>query len=124
MDADSFPPPEVGLALHARLLATDGVADADICCHFLPPLVAHLSRCRPRLPPDLLLTAAHDAVLGYLRRPAAFDPAQLDLGGYLRMAAWRDLLNLLRRERPFFSLHDVEDPGAAGNSPADGVLGA
>jgi hypothetical protein len=117
MDADSFLPADVGLALHARLLAPDSVAASELCREFVPPIVAHLARRFPHLSTHHHYTAAHDAVMSYLKEPLDFDPGQLDLGRYLLMAAHADLLNLLawERRRPLNPLPDVEDTARAGN---------
>jgi hypothetical protein len=45
------------------------------------------------------MQAAADAVLNYAERPERFDPARLDLEGYLTMSAQGDLLNALAKHR-------------------------
>lgn len=93
-------PPAAGRALHARLLAGDPTAPADLAAAYLDPLTAWLAARNPGLgDPHLCATAAEDALLALIKRPASYDPARLSLAGYLRMAAQGDLRNLLRAER-------------------------
>jgi RNA polymerase sigma-70 factor (ECF subfamily) len=93
-----FPSPEEGLALHVRLGGDDPVASAEVCQTYLAPLLGWLGAKYPRLDPHFRQTAAHEALMAYVQRPAGYDPGRGDLGAYLRMAARGDLLNLLRRE--------------------------
>jgi RNA polymerase sigma factor (sigma-70 family) len=95
----AFATPAEALALHLRLLQPDPTATADVCQAYLAPLAGWLATCFPRADPDLAQTAAGDAVMAYVQRPEAYDPARHELGAYLRLAARRDLLNLLRQEQ-------------------------
>ncbi len=118
--ASSFPSAEEGRRLHERLCRPgDLLAPSVFCAAFLPPLLACLQR---RCPDDhLCLEAAERAVLDYLEAPQRFRPEKSDLGCYLRLAARRDLSNLLRRERRHqnnhVSLFSVEFGGNGGNLP-------
>ncbi|HZU05403.1 MAG TPA: sigma factor [Chloroflexota bacterium] len=102
-------------ALHARLLAGDPTAPADLAETYLPRLVARLGRYYKNVDPQLLESAAIDAVLDLAMHPHRYDPARGRLESYLFMAARRDLLNALQRtqrraahERPL----TVIDPSA------------
>jgi RNA polymerase sigma-70 factor (ECF subfamily) len=116
---DSFPSPQLGLALHLRLCADDPVATADLCRAYLVPLTAWLEAKGPRCDSHLAQTAVGEALMTYAQRPRAYDPARGDLAAYLRMAARGDLLNLLRKERRHhrdrISLAAVEDGEDSGN---------
>jgi RNA polymerase sigma-70 factor (ECF subfamily) len=115
----SFPPAADGLALHLRLCDQDPTAPADVCGAYLGPVLAWLEGRSRHPDPHLLQTAAEDALLAYVQRPQAFDPARLGLGAYLRMAAHRDLLNLLakerRRQRRIAPWNVVEEDEEGGN---------
>lgn len=96
----STPSPEEGRALHARLLADDPTAPADLAAAYLDSLTVWLEVRNPRLgDPHLCASAAEDAILSLIKQPNAYNPARLSLAAYLRMAAQGDLLNLLRAER-------------------------
>jgi RNA polymerase sigma factor (sigma-70 family) len=94
-----FPSAEEGLSLHLRLCALDPLAPADLCRACLDPLVHWLETRFPRVDPHLREAAAGEALFAYVRAPHRYHPERAALPAYLRMAARRDLLNLLRRER-------------------------
>jgi DNA-directed RNA polymerase specialized sigma24 family protein len=103
MDTD---PTELGKSLHARLLAGDVTASAEIAEQFFPRVLDLLRKRYPRLDdPHLVDTAVADTFLSYLTRPAQYDPAQLPLLSYLRMSADRDVRNLLKK--PLNQVHLV-----------------
>ncbi len=114
-----FPSRAEGEQLHARLRAIDVQAPAAVCNAFLKPLLQVLMSWRPGVDEHLRVQAAEQAVLDYVLSPARFDPEQADLGAYLRMAARRDLLNLLsgesRHHRLFVSNSFVETVEEGGN---------
>jgi len=94
-----FPSPEEGLSLHLRLCELDPVAPAELCRACLDPLVRWLETTFPWVDPHLRETAADEAVMAYLKAPQRYRPEKCPLPAYLQMAARRDLLNLLKRER-------------------------
>jgi hypothetical protein len=94
-----FPPPEEGLRLHLHLCDGDPVASAQICRAYVAPLCDWLAGPFARVDPHVRETAVHEAVMHYLQSPQAYDPRRADLAAYLRMAARRDLENLLAQER-------------------------
>lgn len=110
-----------GRALHARLVAGDRTASAELAVRYLDELVAWLRRTNPRADPDDCVTAAGEALLDLICRPRSYDPARQTLAVYLRVSARGDLRNLQRAERKHASrrapLEVVELPGAAGKYP-------
>jgi len=92
-------PKTAGRILHQRLLDGDVTAPAEIAELFMPIVINKLSRGYPNLDSHLIETAVEDALMNYFGRPEQYDPAKLDLAGYLRMSANGDLLNLLEREK-------------------------
>lgn len=94
-----FPSPEQGLAFHLRLLSGDPTAPGDLVNACLNPLVTLLRHQSDRRgDPDLIESAAIDAIMSYVLKPTLFDPNQLDLRRWLLMAARGDLKNLKVRE--------------------------
>lgn len=81
-----------------RRLAADPDTAGAFAELVLRPLEADLVRQFPGVHPDQLTDAVDTAVLALVRNPAAYDPARGPLPGFLRMAARRDLANLLRAE--------------------------
>ncbi|MBI1763824.1 MAG: hypothetical protein HYR56_20560 [Acidobacteria bacterium] len=112
---------ELGERLHQRLRdGRDSRVSAEIAERFLPPLAQLLRRHFARLPdPQLIESAAIDALLHYFAHPEKFDPAKGSLLGYLRLDATRDLLNLLARQKKVVELqqplpeYDVLDKAAS-----------
>jgi RNA polymerase sigma-70 factor (ECF subfamily) len=119
--SSTFPSAEVGLSLHLRLCEPDPVAPADLCLACLDPLVHWLETRFPRVDPHLRETAAHDALVGYVKAPERYHPKLGPLPAYLRMAARRDLYNLMKREgrhhRRRVAWSAVELREEAGNIP-------
>ena len=90
---------EDALRLYRRLLERDPLAPADFAEAFLKPVIAWLRNTNPCVDPMAYEEAAEEAIICFLKHPAAYDPQRLGLEAFLRMAARRDLLNLLRKER-------------------------
>lgn len=107
-----------GRALHARLLAADPTAPADLAVAYLESLEDWLSRHNPRADPDACATAAEDAILALIKNPASYRPERQALEVYLRLSSAGDLKNLLRAEqrhsRRRADLHAVELSPVAG----------
>ena len=93
------PSTEDALRLYRRLLERDAVASAEFATAFLKPLIAWLQTMRPGVDPMACEEAAGEAIIGFITHPTSYDPERLEVLAYLRMAARRDLLNLLRKER-------------------------
>jgi RNA polymerase sigma-70 factor (ECF subfamily) len=110
--------------MHARLLADDVTAPAELAETMLDPLIAKLAKKYPGLhASELLVDAVTDALMNYIKNPAQFDPSKLSLPGFLKMAADRDLRNALAklgrlRGREIF-LEDVELVQEAGNNEVE-----
>lgn len=70
-----------------------------IAARFLPLLMRFLEHAFPRVAAEHRDDAADRALLSFLCSPSRYEPTLGRLGAYLRMAARRDLANLLERER-------------------------
>jgi DNA-directed RNA polymerase specialized sigma24 family protein len=97
--AAPWPDANVVADLLRRLRDGDPTAPAEFAAAVLDRLVTDLRAARPSADDHARVTAAEDAVLSVIRRPAAFDPTRGDFPTYLRMAARRDLANILDGER-------------------------
>jgi hypothetical protein len=86
--------------LHRRLADGDITAPADLVHLFLDHLVAWLvEKNSTRIPKELCIDAAEDALIALVKSPASFNSARgKRLAAYLRMSAQGDLRNILRRE--------------------------
>jgi hypothetical protein len=87
------------LQLHQRLLAHDPTAANDLAVAYLEVLVVWLGEVDGRVPPDIRLDAAEDALLALIRNPQSYAPNLQTLEVYLRMSARGDLRNRLQKER-------------------------
>jgi hypothetical protein len=85
--------------LHRRLRKRDPVGPANFADAFLKPLIAWLQATHYGVDPMVCAEAAGEAIIGFLNNPTGYDPQQLGVEAFLRMAAQRDLQNLLRKER-------------------------
>jgi DNA-directed RNA polymerase specialized sigma24 family protein len=94
-----MPRDEVGLTLRARLLAGDTTASSDVVDAYLDDLADWLEKQYERTQPDDCLTAAEDAILGFIKNPMSYEPERKSLRNYLRMSADGDMKNLLKKER-------------------------
>ncbi|MFZ5448916.1 MAG: hypothetical protein ACOZFS_09810 [Thermodesulfobacteriota bacterium] len=106
--------------IHARLLAGEVTAPAELTEALLEPLLQRLAKKYRQLrDPNLLSDAVVDALMSYIKRPAQFDPTKKTLIGFLFMAAAGDLRNALAKDKRLrqkeISLEDVELEVAAGN---------
>ena len=117
------------LNLHERLLADDPVATADFFEMAAPILERYLRYQFPSLgpgvDPDIYILATHDALTDYFKDPRKYDPARSGLMTYLRLAAKRDLQNMLRKESRHAtgrnSLDSVEFDLSDGNDVSETV---
>ena len=96
--------------LHARLLAGDPIASADLFACHAASLTRQLATSYRTTDADLIHDAIVTALLDHAERPERFDPSRRSLGGYLRMAAERDLLNLRAKHRRRLERETVGDP--------------
>jgi hypothetical protein len=106
------------LRMHQRLLERDPTAPTEFAVAVFEPLTAWLQATNREADPHLCAEAATKAVLDFGAKPHAFDPDRLSVVAFLRMAASRDLKNLLRNEqrhqRGRQSWNVVENSPAAG----------
>jgi DNA-directed RNA polymerase specialized sigma24 family protein len=119
---NTWPSEDESRRLVARLLAGDPTAAQEIAFAFFGPLTDFL-RCKfPKADPHAWETAAGDAILSVVSRPGVYNPARGPLGAFLRMAAKRDLYNLLKksaRHRGRISLGSVAEPADRWNTFPD-----
>jgi len=114
------------LSLHQRLLDDDPVATVDFFEMAVPRLERYLHYQFPSIgagvDPDIYTLAVHDALTDYFKTPQKYDPDRSGLMTYLRLAAKRDLQNLLRKESRHatgrVSLDSVEFERSDGNDVA------
>jgi hypothetical protein len=115
---DPLPDSSQLLQLHQRLLESDPVASSDLADACLDPLIYWLRQHNQRVDPHLCCEAAEEAIRSLIHNPASYRPDTLAPMAFLRMAAQRDLQNLLQRERKHHeqrrSLKCVELSSAAG----------
>jgi RNA polymerase sigma factor (sigma-70 family) len=109
------------LDLHRRLIDGDPVASAQLAEAYLDRLIDFLKATNDRsIPREFIADAAGDALVSLIKKPASFDPGrnsgELPLWAYLKMAAKRDLQNILNKEqrRKKKSLENVELSDEAG----------
>ena len=117
------------LELHGRLLSDDPVVTEEIFNIAVPELEKHL-RIRfpslaPGVDPDIYLSAVYETLTDYFKNPQKYDPTKSGLMTYLRLAARRDLQNLLSKEsrhaRGRVSLDSVEFSRTDGNDVSERV---
>jgi hypothetical protein len=107
-------------ALYQRVLARDAAASAELFDSYLTRLIRLLERTESlasaRGDPAIFVDASTDALFDFVRHPDRYDPEQLSLLAYFRLAAYRNVVNALRgRGRKL--LHDgrfVRDVGLSG----------
>ncbi|MFA5400901.1 MAG: hypothetical protein WC359_10700 [Dehalococcoidia bacterium] len=107
--------------LHQRLLQHDPVAPADFAETYLEELVRRLrARAGSVVDETLVRDAATDALLDYVQHPSKFNPKKSAIFTYLTMASYRDLQNMLvkekRRGRREIQIQDVEISTDDGNN--------
>lgn len=112
------------LEIHARLLARDPIATAECAEIVLPPLKRALASIFRSVRDDALINdAAVDAYMEYVRSPERYDSQQSSLFSFLKLAAKRDLLNALRKNKKFQLARSLEEEGVelgvlSGNRPS------
>lgn len=85
--------------LHARLMACDPVAPAELAERYLDDLARWANRLYGYQDAHLVQTCAIDAVLELVQHAERYDPTQSSLAAYLRMSVRGDILNALSSER-------------------------
>ena len=117
------------IELHKRLLSDDPVVTEEIFNIAAPELERHLRARFPSLAvgvdPDIRTLAVYETLTDYFKNPGKYDPDKRGLMGYLRMAARRDMQNLLRKESRHVagrvSLEGVEFSQSDGNDVSERV---
>lgn len=100
-------------ALHARLVAGDATASAEVAERYLTGLIEVLRRKYPKehaRDETIVWDAATEALLGYVVSPTTFDPDRRTLQGYLFMSAKGDLLNARAKAQREHSREKSSDP--------------
>lgn len=96
--------------VHARLVAGEPTASADLFgCH-AASLTRQLTARFPTTDPDLIHDAIVTALLDVAEHPDRYDPGRRSFGGYLHMVAHGDLLNLLEKQRRRRAHETDDDP--------------
>jgi RNA polymerase sigma-70 factor, ECF subfamily len=88
--------------LHSRMLVRDPVASEEVAGAFLEAVRKHVrirARAHGIFDPDLINDATVEAVFAYIRHPEKFFPDKSSLRTYLNLAAERDLINAVRKDR-------------------------
>jgi RNA polymerase sigma-70 factor (ECF subfamily) len=85
--------------IHRRILHNDATAFAELCEIALPGLVQFLQSRFSGQESHLCESTAIDCLLSYYQAPKAYDPRQISLFAYLRMAARYDLLSAIDKEQ-------------------------
>jgi len=120
------PADERGAAIHAGLLRGDAEASAVLFELHYERVLARLRARYRAASHDLVEDAVVQAFTSYAMRPGQYDPAQRSLGGFLAMAAERDLRNVLAREGRHRSvaIDDVELRDLPRNNEVEDAMAA
>jgi hypothetical protein len=109
---------------HQRILRNDAIAFAELSELALPHLVSFLKATFPQSESALTEMVAIDCLLAYQARPNQYDPSQLTLFAYFRMAARRDVLNAIdKKTRHEQRLFDIDDPAIQSQLPEQDIIG-
>jgi DNA-directed RNA polymerase specialized sigma24 family protein len=85
--------------IHRRILHNDATAFAELCEAALPVLVKFLQGRFSEQESCLCESTAIDCLLKYYQTPRIYDPKQISLFAYLRMAARYDLMSAIDKEQ-------------------------
>jgi RNA polymerase sigma-70 factor, ECF subfamily len=97
--AASEPPRAWQDQIHRRILQDDATAFAELCEAVLPILVKFLQARFSEPDSHLCESTAIDCLLQYYQTPSLYDPKQISLFAYLRMAARYDLMSAVGKEQ-------------------------
>ena len=87
-------------ALHKQLLQGDRTASEEVASLLLTPITNQTSRKFPFTDEHIVAEGVTDAILDYCENPQKFDATRgVPLDGFIRMAARRNVSNLLRGEK-------------------------
>lgn len=93
---------DVGLELHSLVKGRDDLAFAKLYDYYGAAIATALQRWYPKIARNddaFVLEAVNEAFLGYYKNPETFDPNKNTLQRFLEIAAERDLINILEREK-------------------------
>lgn len=108
--AFSEPPRDWQDQIHRRILHNDATAFAELCESALPDLVKFLQGRFSEQDSHLCESTAIDCLLQYYQKPKIYNPAQISLFAYLRMAARYDLMSAVAKEQRLLQrLTDLDD---------------
>ena len=110
--------------IHRRILHDDATAFAELCEAVLPALVQFLQGRFSEQDSHLCQSTAIDCLLKYYQTPKIYNPKQISLFAYLRMAARYDLMSAVDKEtrlhQRLTSLEELGDgPHAQKEEPQD-----
>lgn len=100
------------LELHSLIMAGDDLALAKLYDHHGESIFTALCRWYPKIAQKdkaFLLEAVNEAFWGYYKNPQTFDPDKNTLQRFLEIAAERDLINLLQREKRYFEKSNLPE---------------
>ncbi len=85
--------------IHRRILHNDATAFAELCESALPALVKFLQGRFSEQEGHLCESTAIDCLLKYYQTPKIYNPKQISLFAYLRMAARYDLMSAIDKDQ-------------------------
>jgi DNA-directed RNA polymerase specialized sigma24 family protein len=85
--------------IHRRILHNDATAFAELCESALPALAKFLQGRFSEQEGQLCESIAIDCLLKYYQTPKIYNPKQISLFAYLRMAARYDLMSAIDKEQ-------------------------
>jgi RNA polymerase sigma-70 factor, ECF subfamily len=107
--------------IHRRILHNDATAFAELCETALPGLVKFLQSHFTEQDSHLCESTAIDCLLKYYQTPKTYDPKQISLFAYLRMAARYDLLSAIDKEQRLHQrLTGLDELADETQTPEDG----
>jgi DNA-directed RNA polymerase specialized sigma24 family protein len=107
--------------IHRRILHNDATAFAELCETALPGLVKFLQSHFTEQDSHLCESTAIDCLLKYYQTPKTYDPKQISLFAYLRMAARYDLLSAIDKEQRLHQrLTSLDELADEPQTPEDG----
>ena len=86
--------------VHCRILRGERDVVEEFVSEALPLLCRRMARRFPQTESEIVNDGVTDALLDYVRRPSSWVPAKgLSLYGFLHLAAWRNVCNLVHQRQ-------------------------
>lgn len=85
--------------IHQLILKSDGLALSKLYVLYDKQLTFRLKKRFPKTSLTLIQEALNEALFGYFKNPFTYDPDKSSLLAFLDLAARRDLLNILQKEK-------------------------